>query len=283
MTKGKIFAIEEFATYDGDGIRMTVFMKGCPLRCAWCHNPEGQSFGSEMLRSPNGCLGCGRCTDKGRELTGEEILVPESAYACPRGLIRLSGEEYTPERLVGIIEKNLPILNMSGGGVTFSGGEPLCQADFVTECMRLFGGKTNRAIETCGYADADTFLRVIRECDHVFFDLKLIDGEKHRYYTGVHNKPILANYRTLVSSKKSFRTRIPLIPGVNDTEENITASARFMSSLGVDRVELLPYNKMAGSKYTLLGRDYSPDFDPKAEPMARTDIFSSFGITATVL
>ena len=283
MKKGKIFSIEELSTYDGPGIRMTVFMKGCPLRCMWCHNPEGQRFESEMVRSPNGCLKCNACIKKGSELTGKDIIVPESISVCPRNLIRMSGEEYTAEQLINRIEKNIPILNMSSGGVTFSGGEPLCQAEFVAECMRLLRGKTNRALQTCGYADSDTFRLVLKECDYVLYDLKLMDNDKHRYYTGVSNELILNNYRILVESGKEFCTRIPLIPTVNDTEENITATAGFMRSLGIDYVELLPYNKMAGSKYAMLGRTYLPDFDDNTGPQMHRDIFHSYGIKTKTL
>ena len=142
MQTGKVFSIEEFSTYDGPGIRMTVFLKGCPLMCTWCHNPEGQRHDSEMVRSPNGCLSCGACLRKGEELTGEPRLVPESASVCPRKLVRVAGEDMTAEELVSKIERNIPILNMSGGGVTFSGGEPLMHADFVLDCMKLLRGKT---------------------------------------------------------------------------------------------------------------------------------------------
>ena len=280
---GRVFSIEEFSTYDGPGIRMTVFLKGCPLRCMWCHNPEGQRFEAEMVRSPNGCLGCGACMKKGEELCGTPCLVPESEAVCPRHLIRRSGDEYTPEQLVARIEKNIAILNMSGGGVTFSGGEPLCHAEFVETCMRLLRGKTNRALQTCGYAKPEVFGRVLAECDYVLYDLKLMDEEKHRYYTGVSNRMILENYRTLARSGKEFCTRIPLIPTVNDTEENITATAAFMQSLGVTYVELLPYNKMAGSKYTMLGRAYEPEFDGTLDSQTHEEIFNQYRIEVKVL
>lgn len=283
MSKGTIFSIEEFSTYDGPGIRMTIFLKGCPLRCMWCHNPEGQRLESEMARSPNGCLSCGACLRQGEIKTGKPCLIPESANVCPRHLVRICGEEYSTEALTSKIEKNLAILNGSGGGVTFSGGEPLVQADFLQLCLQRLKGKTNRAIQTCGYAPSDVFQSVLRECDYVLYDLKLMDDDKHRRYTGVSNRKILDNYRILSQSGIPFCTRIPLIPTVNDTVENLTETARFMKECGVTYLEVLPYNKMAGGKYLMLGREYRTDFDEACEPQVRKEIFNEYGIEVRVL
>ncbi len=283
MATGKIFSIEEFSTYDGPGIRTTVFLKGCPLRCTWCHNPEGQRKESEMARSPNGCLHCGACEREGERITGSPCIVPESAAVCPRRLIRLCGEDMSAEALVSELEKNLPVLNMSGGGVTFSGGEPLCCPDFVYECLTLLRGKTNRAIQTCGYVSSDIFRKALTECDLVLYDLKHMDTDVHRQYTGVDNGLILENYRILAESGVPFITRIPLIPTVNDTVENALATAKFMSELGVSYIELLPYNKMAGGKYLMLGRKYEPRFDGEIAPSAHTKIFNDYGIEVKIL
>lgn len=283
MATGRIFSIEEFSTYDGPGIRTTVFLKGCPLRCSWCHNPEGQHNEPETVRSPNGCLGCGACLDVGERLTGTPCLVPESVSVCPRRLIRISGEDMSAAALVSELEKNIPVLNMSGGGVTFSGGEPLYHADFVYECLTLLRGKTHRAIQTCGYVSSDVFGRVLSECDLVLYDLKHMDTATHKEYTGVDNRLILENYRILAKSGVSFITRIPLIPTVNDTEKNVRATAEFMYDLGVSYAELLPYNKMAGGKYLMLGRKYEPRFDGDITPSAHTDIFNDYGIEVKIL
>lgn len=281
--KGRVFSIEEFSTYDGPGIRMTVFLKGCPLRCMWCHNPEGQRFEQEIARSPNGCLGCGACLKKGEALTGTPCLVRESIPVCPRKLVRECGVDYTPEEMVEKIGKNLAILNMSGGGVTFSGGEPLCHWQFVLECMKLLRTRTNRALQTCGYASSEVFSTVLEECDFVLYDLKHMDSDVHKHYTGVGNERILENYRILAKSGKEFITRIPLIPTVNDTAENIRATAEFMQGLGIGRIELLPYNKMAGGKYLMLGRKYEIDFDGDKAPENHIDIFNEYGIEVKVL
>lgn len=280
---GRIFSVEEFSTYDGPGIRMTVFLKGCPLSCMWCHNPEGQRCEIEVGRSQNGCISCGSCMNKGKEMTGTSCLVPESVSACPRGLVRVIGEDVTSDEMVSRIEKNIAILNMSGGGVTFSGGEPLCQAEFVIDCMKKLRRKTNRALQTCGFAGRDVFGRALAECDYVLYDLKLMDDGLHKKYTGVSNRVILENYRTLAQSGIEFITRIPLIPTVNDTAENIEATAAFMKENGVSKIELLPYNKFAGGKYGMLGRKYETDFDESKEPNNHEEIFNSYGIEVKVL
>lgn len=283
MPKGRVFSIEEFSTYDGPGIRTTVFLKGCPLRCMWCHNPEGQRREAEHVRSPNGCLGCGACLAAGQRVTGHPCLVPESVGVCPNGLVRISGVEYTAAELITVLEKNFAILNMSGGGVTFSGGEPLLSADFLRECLTLLRDRTHRALQTSGYAPANVFSEVLAECDYVLYDLKLMNDEEHKRYTGVSNQSILANYRLLAASGKPFITRIPLIPTVNDGKENIETTAFFMRENGANIVELLPYNKMAGSKYKMLGRDYRTTFDGALTPQPHREIFEKYKIEVKVL
>ncbi len=281
--QGRIFSIEEFSTFDGPGVRMTVFLKGCPLRCAWCHNPEGQTFETEWVRSPNGCLGCGACFKAGEKVSGIPSLTAESAAVCPRHLIRPCGETVTADELIARIEKKTAMLNTVDGGVTFSGGEPLAQPQFLAACLQKLKGKTHRALQTSGYAAPQLFADMLADCDYVLYDLKLMDGTRHKHYTGVDNTCILENYRTLVHSGVPFITRIPLIPTVNDTEENLAATARFMAEFGVDRVELLPYNRAAGAKYPLTARTYAVDFDETLPPDPRREIFEHYGIGVTVL
>ncbi len=278
MTKALIFSIEEFSIHDGPGIRTTVFIKGCPLRCEWCHNPEGQSFESEIVRSQAGCVGCGACIRAGGGRLDEK-----SVGVCPNRLLRMSGETYTPERVLQRLERLLPILNEAGGGVTFSGGEPLAQPDFLCECLDLLKGKTHRAVQTSGYCPPEDLRRALERSDLLLYDLKLIDPVMHRRFTGADNAPILSNFRTLCGSGASFIVRVPLIPGVTDTEENLAAVARFLLKNGVRSVELLPYNRFAGGKYASVGRRYQPSFDETALPRARTDIFRNAGIDARIL
>ena len=283
MSSAKIFQIEEFATYDGPGIRMTVFLKGCVLSCAWCHNPEGQKFESEIVRAPSGCVGCGACLAAAERESGKRVLTEWSVNVCPRGLVRLCGRDYEAEELVFEIEKNIAMLNVTGGGVTFSGGEPLCHYDFLVECLSLLEGRMHRAVETCGYAPWEHMSCVAEKCELILYDLKHMDDEKHRHYTGVSNARILDNYKRLCSDKRNIITRIPLIPTVNDTAENIERTARFMVENGQRRIELLPYNKLAGGKYKLVGREYLPEFDESRAPEIHEDIFEFYGIEVSVL
>lgn len=283
MKNGIVFSIEEFSVYDGPGIRTTVFLKGCPLRCMWCHSPEGQRFAPEMVRSPNGCLKCNACIQKGVELTGKPQLVKESSAVCPRNLIRQAGESYTSEELLQKLKKNAAILNASNGGITFSGGEPLAQHEFLMECLKGLEGVTHRAIQTSGFCSPEIFSEIIGCCDYFLFDLKLMDPQKHLYYCGQDNATILENYRRLASSQKEFITRIPVIPTVNDTTENMSATAKFMRENGARRLELLPYHKLTGSKYAMTGRKYAPEFDETIPPQLHLDIFENYGIEVTVL
>ena len=272
---GTIFSIEEFSTFDGPGVRCTVFLKGCPLRCQWCHNPEGQLFQPQILRSPNGCIQCGSCSNT--------RMTKESIPLCPQHLYRICGETISPEKLVERLSDKFWMLNTASGGITFSGGEPLSQPEFLDECLSLLKSRVHRAIQTSGYTDKNTFYRILKNTDYVLFDLKLIDSEKHKHFTGVDNTTILNNYKTLASSGVPFVTRIPLIPGVNDTAENLTATANFISQLGVKQIDLLPYNRAAGAKYKSIGRLYSPDFNENQAPQIHEDIFEAFNIEVKVL
>ena len=280
MQSALVFSIEEFSTFDGPGIRTSVFLKGCPLRCTWCHNPEGQRTENEILKAQSGCTGCLACV---RASLAPPRLTDESIAACPNRLLRRCGEEYTPEGLCSVLLKNADILNMSGGGVTFSGGEPTMHPDFLLECLSRLNGKLHRAIQTCGFCREDTFRSLLAETDFVLYDLKLMDEAAHIRYTGVSNNPILQNFRVLAESGLPFTVRTPLIPVVTDTAENLTAISEFLRQTGVDSIELLPYNKFAGGKYAAVGMEYAPGFDETAESQPRGEVFTARNIRVRVL
>ncbi len=278
---GIVFSTEEFSIYDGPGIRTTVFLKGCPLRCSWCHNPEGQRMEPQIVRSPNGCIGCGQC-ERNAEPTEDGMRYTErSIQSCPQHLLRVSGEALDAQELTQRLLKNERLLRK--GGVTFSGGEPLLQSEFVLECLSLLQGRLHTAVQTCGYCDEATFHRVLDAADYMLFDLKVMDEARHIRYTGVSNAPILRNFEVLARSGKPFVVRIPLIPGVTDTGENIESICGLLNAHGVAYAELLPYNKMAGGKYALVGRHYEPDFDETIPINPREKIFAAHGITIKTL
>ena len=279
--RGIVFSIEEFSVFDGPGIRTSVFLKGCPLRCAWCHNPEGQTRSPEIIRSPNGCLGCGSCEANAIKKDSGLVYTKASIEGCPKGLLRVCGESLSPEELCNKVLKNEKILR-NGGGITFSGGEPLMQSEFLIECLSLLHGRLHTAVQTSGFAEGEVFERVLSLADYFLFDIKLIDPYMHKKYTGVRNELILRNFEKLIESGKEFVIRVPLIPTVTDTEENITSIAKLLHKNRVNYVELLPYNKMAGGKYAMLGRSYTVDFDETLEPEARTEIFKTYGISAKI-
>ena len=248
---GIVFDIKEFALGDGDGIRTTVFMKGCPLRCIWCHNPEGLSPSPELYFKQNACKGCGLC----RVPCNHEECRPfgRCTRVCPDDLVTVVGKSWDADALAEKLLAQVDILNSLGGGITFSGGEPLYSADFVCEVASQLRGKTHLCIETSGFADNETFMRTIKLFDLVIMDIKLADPYMHKRYTGVDNGRILENARALSRSGIAHIFRTPLIPGITDTESNLKAIENI---IGESRWEKLKYNEMAGLKYSMLGMEY---------------------------
>ena len=281
--RGVIFDVEEFSVYDGPGVRTSVFFKGCPLRCAWCHNPEGQRSEPEYMRSMALCGHCGACLEAGRRATGKPCLVRESVAACPEGLVRLCGEEVTPEEVFRRVMKNAEILRLGDGGVTFSGGEPLFQGRFLLSCLDAFSGALHRAVQTCGFGDAAVFSEMLGKCETVLFDLKLKDPSLHQRWTGRGNEVILESFRTLARSGRAFTVRTPLIPAVTDTRENLAGILDLLRENGVSYLELLPYNAMAGAKYAALGRPFSPGYDEGASLSFPADLFEEKNVRYRIL
>ena len=282
MSQGTVFSIEEFSIYDGPGIRTTVFFKGCPLRCSWCHSPEGQQSKPEIVKSPNGCLHCGSCLQAGIAQPDGVILTEESIAVCPRGLLRMCGQVYSAQELTKKLCKNQAILQQEGG-VTFSGGEPLLQGEFLLECLSLLKGRLHTAVQTCGYCQDPLFEEVLSAADYILFDLKIIDDAMHKVYTGRSNQSILRHFHLLARSDTRFCIRVPLIPGVTDTQQNIAAIASLLQEEGIAYAELMPYHNMAGSKYAMTGRSYQPNFDVTLPPNPRQEIFEAHGIQTKLL
>ena len=283
MATGTIFDIKQLAIYDGPGIRTTVFLKGCPLRCMWCHNPEGLSPEPQLMVSANNCLHCGKCRQACPNAQKSCTSCGLCVRACPQGLRKICGKRYLAEDLAAKLLRDRDYLAAQGGGVTFSGGEPTMQAEFLLELLERTASM-HRAIETSGYCSGNVFDAILARIDYVMMDLKLADAALHRQYTGVSNEPILENLDRLKKSGRPFRIRIPVIPGVNDSEDNFEQTARLLTDApALEQVELLPYHVTAGAKYEMVGLHYQPTFDTGCTPQLRTEIFRRHGLRCTHL
>ena len=275
--EGTVFDIKEFAVFDGPGIRTTVFMKGCPLRCQWCHNPEGLSPRPELMVSVAACTRCGACA---RVCPHPEGCVACGACVpvCRGGLRRIIGTRWRVEELADRLNRDADIYAQTGGGVTFSGGEPLAQWGFIEEVIDLLRG-VPAAVETSGFAEDDVFRRAMAKCALVMMDWKVSDPEAHRRYTGVSQAPILRHARMLAEGSTPYILRLPIIPGVNDSAAHFeTAAALAEGAPALVRVEVLPYQRAAGAKYAMVGREYRPEFDEARTPRFFTEIFEKKGI-----
>ena len=255
MPLGRIFDIQRFSVHDGPGIRTTVFMKGCPLRCRWCHNPEGLSGMRELQYFGEKCIGCGRCGTKSSL---------DDAKKCPADALKICGRDISVPGVVAEIKKDV-IFYADCGGVTFSGGECLLQADFVAETLteiKKIGLHT--AIDTSGYVPWESIEKTLDCCDLYLYDIKCIDQEKHKEYTGVDNALIIENFNKLCAAGKDIWVRVPVIPDFNDTADEMSKIAELVAGLdSVKQVTLMPYHTLGASKYPTLGLEYQYDIKKK--------------------
>lgn len=295
-----IFDIKRYAINDGPGIRIVIFFKGCNLHCAWCHNPESIIPKPERMYALSKCINCQTCvivcpekalllTNKGIETDIKKCkMCGRCAAVCPTKAIEISGRPMVVDEIMNEIEKERVFFDQSGGGVTFSGGEPLLQSKYLIELLDECGKRgIHRAVDTAGFVNTKIILEVAKRTDLFLYDIKMIDSDKHIKWTGVHNEIILENLKRISQTGVKVIIRIPFIGGVNDDAENIEATALFISQLsgGEKEVNLLPYHKIAQTKYQKLGRpdDFLLLHEPSKEAQKQAiSIFQQYKINASI-
>lgn len=290
-----ITEIKRFATHDGPGIRTTIFLKGCPLRCKWCSNPETWKPSPEIYFIARKCRECGQCLeacpenaismDKEHKIERNKCtLCMQCVEACKNGALQKVGTMMTPEQVAEKVEEDRPFYLRSGGGVTASGGEPLFWPDFTARLFEICHEKNvSTAMDTSGYGKREDVEKVLEHTDIVLLDLKHMSPAEHKKWTGESNDIILDNAR-LMARKCEVRVSLPLVPGVNDSEENLTRTAEFMQSLGINHIDIEPLHRLGESKYEFLGRQspfscFQPVTEGKLSDAVR--IVESCGIKAT--
>lgn len=269
MSQYVVYNIQRMSTEDGPGLRTTVFLKGCPLRCLWCSNPESQSFTPQLMLFENLCTSCGRCMEVcphravikigdayNRDLelcTDCGMCVPE----CPSKARVLSGEMMDVSKVMEIVRKDSLFYANSGGGITIGGGEPTLAGEFVLDLLRTCQSEgLHTCVDTCGFCPPEQFQKVIELSDLLLFDCKHMLPQEHKQLTGHDNRIILTNLRAALESHAQVHIRIPLIPDLNDSEENVANLAIFLHKFGINRVYILPYHAFGRNKFLALRREY---------------------------
>jgi len=293
---GLVFDIKRFAINDGPGIRTTVFLKGCPLSCIWCHNPESRSPKPDKMYSAAKCIGCQKCVEVCSKdactLTADGIVTNKDlcivcgdcADNCPTKATEISGHPESVENIMRILENEIAFFDESGGGVTFSGGEPLMFPNFLIMLLDACGDKgIHRTVDTSGFTKMETILDVAKRTDLFLYDLKMMDPIKHKIYTGVSTEIILHNLIELAESGANIQIRIPLIKDINDSEEDIIEAAMFINKLAGEKkhVELLAYHNIAEHKHQKLGQEYNSNglAAPSSEKLKEiSSIFKTYDI-----
>ena len=291
--KALVFDIQRFCLHDGPGIRTTLFFKGCSLRCAWCHNPESHRARQEVAFFAHCCVQCYACREicqKTAILTGPERRIDDilcdgcgmCLAGCLTGALRMIGKTWGIADLLAEVRRDQEFFVSSGGGVTLSGGEPMLQAGFLEDFLpHLKGEGTHVTLETCGYFPWADMERIFPFLDLIYFDLKQMDPALHESYTKRENGLILGNFRRLAASFSQLQPRMPIIPGINDDEKNVLATAAFLHECGMDRIHCLPYHRLGEVKSGRLrtGRPgvdlnipHGPDLEPVIECFAREGI-----------
>lgn len=276
--RGMIFDIQRFSLHDGPGIRTTVFLKGCPLHCKWCCNPESMSRRPVLLYNPELCVGCGKCIDVcasgASSLQGMNhslcVGCGKCVDVCYAEAKQIKGREVTPEAILKEVLRDRSFYERTGGGVTFSGGEPLLQIDFLEAALRLCReAGLHTAIETCGCVPWESFERAAPLLDTILFDIKSTDNEKHRLYTGAECCNILSNCAHLAQIARELIIRVPVIPEFNFDQAALERTVRFAEKIGVKEVDFLPYHRYAANKYSYLGQEY---WNPGVECLSKDEV-----------